>query len=341
MRTVVEDCSEAALKRAADLIRRGDICAFPTETVYGLGADALNPRAVMKIFAAKGRPGDNPLIVHIADINQLRPLISAAPGETALRLAAAFWPGALTMIFPRSDIIPDCVTANLDTVGIRMPAHPAARRLIALSGAPIAAPSANSSGRPSPTGAAHVFADLNGKIPMILDGGECEVGLESTVVELSGEFPRILRPGGVTAEDIARVAGGALIDDCVLRPLKDGEAPISPGTKYRHYAPRGRLTIIEGEPAAVARKIRDMYDSAPENSLILALTPRAPLYGNRRLIKLGADDNEMAARLFDALREADALGAENIFAEAVPRDGMGLAVMNRLARAAAFNIVKA
>ena len=231
MLTKVEPCTEAALRQAAEWIRAGEVVGFPTETVYGLGADALNPQAVRKIFAAKGRPADNPLIVHIAELSQIRPLISGEISDRAAALAHAFWPGPLTMIFPKSDRIPQEVSAGLDTVGIRFPANEDARRLIQACGCPIAAPSANRSGRPSPTTAAHVLEDMDGRIPMILDGGPCQVGLESTVLDVTGEIPRVLRPGGVTPEMIAQVAGSCRVDESVMRPLKEGEKPRSPGMK--------------------------------------------------------------------------------------------------------------
>ena len=262
MLTKVEPCTEAALRQAAEWIRAGEVVGFPTETVYGLGADALNPQAVRKIFAAKGRPADNPLIVHIAELSQIRPLISGEISDRAAALAHAFWPGPLTMIFPKSDRIPQEVSAGLDTVGIRFPANEDARRLIQACGCPIAAPSANRSGRPSPTTAAHVLEDMDGRIPMILDGGPCQVGLESTVLDVTGEIPRVLRPGGVTPEMIAQVAGSCRVDESVMRPLKEGEKPRSPGMKYRHYAPKGSLTIFEGAPEDVAREICRAYDAA-------------------------------------------------------------------------------
>ena len=338
MLTKVEPCTEAALRQAAEWIRAGEVVGFPTETVYGLGADALNPQAVRKIFAAKGRPADNPLIVHIAELSQIRPLISGEISDRASALAHAFWPGPLTMIFPKSDRIPQEVSAGLDTVGIRFPANEDARRLIQACGCPIAAPSANRSGRPSPTTAAHVLEDMDGRIPMILDGGPCQVGLESTVLDVTGEIPRVLRPGGVTPEMIAQVAGSCRVDESVMRPLKEGEKPRSPGMKYRHYAPKGSLTIFEGAPEDVAREICRAYDAAGENALILALEAHVPLYGGRRVVSLGLDAVDMARRLFDELRGADEMGATQIFSEAVPGKGIGLAVMNRLGRAAAFHI---
>ena len=343
MNTQLLPVTPEALERAGALIRSGALVAFPTETVYGLGADALNEEAVRSIFEAKGRPGDNPLIVHISRIDQLAPLISVEPSPMAHALMDACWPGPMTLIFPKSDAVPMAVTAGLDTVAIRFPAHPAARALIDAAQRPIAAPSANRSGRPSPTTAQHVREDMDGRIPMILDGGPCEVGLESTVIDMTGAVPRILRPGGVTPEMIERICGGVQVDEAVMRPLKAGERPRSPGMKYRHYAPKGQLTIVQGDSEAVIDRISALYDSAlsaGEKPLILALEGHLPAYGARQAISLGTDAKGMAHALFDALRDADALGAEVLFSEAVPADGVGLAVMNRLGRAAAFHILE-
>ncbi len=343
MRTELLPVTPETLARAGELIRAGALVAFPTETVYGLGANALDDGAVRSIFEAKGRPGDNPLIVHISDIRQLAPLIDGEPSDMAKRLMDACWPGPMTLIFPKSDAVPMAVTAGLDTVAIRYPAHPAARALIDAARRPIAAPSANRSGRPSPTTAAHVMEDMDGRIPLILDGGPCEVGLESTVIDMTGDLPRILRPGGVTPERIAEICGGVRVDDAVMRPLKEGEKPRSPGMKYRHYAPKGQLTIVQGEQAEVKARIIEMYDAAVaegQNPLILALEPHLPAYGSRRALSLGGDAAGMAHALFNALRDADTLGAEVLFSEAVPTDGVGLAVMNRLGRAAAFHIIE-
>ena len=329
-----------ALAQAGALIRSGELVAFPTETVYGLGANALDADAVKRIFEAKGRPGDNPLIVHISAVEQLGPLISVEPSPMARALMDACWPGPMTLIFPKSDLVPMAVTAGLDTVAVRFPAHPAARALIDAARRPVAAPSANRSGRPSPTTAAHVLADMDGRIPMILDGGPCAVGLESTVIDMTGDVPRILRPGGVTPEMIEAVCGAARVDEAVMRPLREGERPRSPGMKYRHYAPRGSLTVVQGDEAAVIARIKQLYDAAEGTPLILALEGHLPAYGDRRALSLGVDAAGMARALFDALRQADDLGADALFSEAVPADGLGLAVMNRLGRAAAFHIIE-
>ena len=330
-----------ALAQAGALIRSGELVAFPTETVYGLGANALDADAVKRIFEAKGRPGDNPLIVHISAVEQLGPLISVEPSPMARALMDACWPGPMTLIFPKSDLVPMAVTAGLDTVAIRYPAHPAARALIDAARLPVADPSANRSGRPSPTTAAHVLAVMDGRIPMILDGGPCAVGLESTVIDMTGDVPRILRPGGVTPEMIEAVCGAARVDEAVMRPLREGERPRSPGMKYRHYAPRGSLTVVQGDEAAVIARIKQLYDAAEGTPLILALEGHLPAYGDRRALSLGVDAAGMARALFDALRQADDLGADALFSEAVPADGLGLAVMNRLGRAAAFHIIEA
>ena len=344
MQTELLPVSRASIERAGELIRAGRLVGFPTETVYGLGANALDADAVRRIFEAKGRPGDNPLIAHISAPEQLRPLISGEPSPAARRLMEACWPGPMTLIFPKSGLVPDAVTAGLDTVAVRLPAHPAARALIDAAGVPIAAPSANRSGRPSPTTAQHVLEDMDGRIPLILDGGPCEVGLESTVIDMTGDIPKVLRPGGITPERIARLCGSAGVDDAVMRPLREGEVARSPGMKYRHYAPKGSLTIVEGEADAVAETIRRLYDealSAGRQPLILALEGHLASYGGRRALSLGADATGMAHAIFARLREADELDAQVIFSEAVAADGVGLAVMNRLGRAAAFNIIEA
>ena len=344
METILTPVCPESLARAGELIRAGQLVGFPTETVYGLGANALDETAVRRIFEAKGRPGDNPLIVHICAPEQLRPLIAVEPGETAQKLMDAFWPGPMTLIFPKSDAVPAAVTAGLDTVAVRFPSHPAAQALIAAARRPIAAPSANRSGRPSPTTAAHVLEDMDGRIPLILDGGPCDVGVESTVIDMTGDVPRILRPGGVTREMLEAAAGRASVDPAVTRPLREGETARSPGMKYRHYAPRGQLTIVEGRPDAVARRISALYDEALADGrkpLILALERHRSAYGGRNLLSLGDGAEGMARSMFARLRDADAMGADALFSEGVSSDGMGLAVMNRLGRAAAFHVVKA
>ncbi len=341
MKTILTKADDNSLREAARLIREGGLVGFPTETVYGLGANALNEQAVRSIFAAKGRPGDNPLIVHVSSVEEIEPLIRGGISDRARALMDAYWPGPMTLIFPKSDLIPQAVSAGLDTVGIRLPAHEVARSLIAASGFPIAAPSANRSGRPSPTTAQHVMDDMDGRIPMILDGGACVVGVESTVIDMTGEVARVLRPGGVTPQMIADVLGEVEVDGAVMRPLKEGEKPRSPGMKYRHYAPEGDLVIFAGEAQAVAEAICDHYDHAEGSAAILALPGHEALYGSRHVIELGQGDSaeSVAAGLFAALRRLDDENVKYIFSEAVDAQGVGLAVMNRLGRAAAFHIV--
>jgi L-threonylcarbamoyladenylate synthase len=334
-----------AVARAAALLRAGETVAFPTETVYGLGADALNPSAVRRVFAAKGRPADNPLIVHVAKAEDTAALVRELDGR-ARALMARFWPGPLTLVLPRSDAVPPEVTAGLDTVGVRLPAHPAARALIRAAGTPVAAPSANRSGKPSPTSARHVYDDLCGRVPLILDGGDCAVGLESTVLDLTETVPVVLRPGGVTLEMLREALGEVRVDAGVLAPQARDAAPRSPGMKYRHYAPEAAVVVVEGGQAASLRRIQTLYDAAEargERVAILAHAERCPDYGERRCFAWGArgDPHRAASELFAALRELDAQGVGRVFAEAVPAEGIGLAVMNRLCRAAGFHVEKA
>lgn len=333
MHTELCQADDASIRRAAALLRAGELVAFPTETVYGLGADALNAEASARIFAAKGRPADNPLIAHIAGESGLAGLIALEPCACARALMRAFWPGPMTLIFPKSPRVPREVTAGLDTVAVRMPSHPVARALISAAQTPIAAPSANRSGRPSPTTAAHVLEDMEGRIPLILDGGPCEVGLESTVVDVTGARPRILRPGGVTLEMLEGVVGDVDVDEGVLHQLQAGSQARSPGMKYKHYAPKGEVTIVTGPRAA--QEIARLYDAADGRAAILAFSQAD--YGARRVYRLKNAPGE----LFAALRQLDEDGMETIYAEDVPTTGVGLAVMNRLMRAAAFRVVEA
>ena len=333
MHTELCQADDASIRRAAALLCAGELVAFPTETVYGLGADALNGEAAARIFAAKGRPADNPLIAHIAGESGLAGLIAGEPCTCARKLMRAFWPGPMTLIFPKSPRVPREVTAGLDTVAVRMPSHPVARALIRAAQTPIAAPSANRSGRPSPTTAAHVLEDMEGRIPLILDGGPCEVGLESTVVDVTGARPRILRPGGVTLEMLEGVVGDVDVDEGVLHQLQAGSQARSPGMKYKHYAPKGEVTIVTGPRAA--QEIARLYDAADGRAAILAFSQAD--YGARRVYRLKNAPGE----LFAALRQLDEDGMETIYAEDVPTTGVGLAVMNRLMRAAAFRVVEA
>ena len=340
MMTEVKPVSPEAIREAAQLIRKGELVGMPTETVYGLGANALNEEAVKKIFEAKGRPGDNPLIVHVSCLAEIPPLVKEIP-ENAKRLMEAFWPGPMTLILPKSDLIPSCVSAGLDTVGIRLPASEAARDLIRESGCPIAAPSANRSGRPSPTTAQHVFEDMDGRILMILDGGDSEVGVESSVIDATGEVPVILRPGGITPEMVAEVLGSVAVDEHVMSPLAEGDIVRSPGMKYKHYAPKAKTVIFDGKAENVIAAICARYDEAEaagETPAILGFDEHD--FGGRTRISLGSvkRPQEAAARLFAALRELDERGETVALCEAVEATGIGLAVMNRMGRAAGFDI---
>ena len=323
------------------IIKEGGLVVFPTETVYGLGANGLNSEAVLKIFAAKGRPADNPLILHIAKKSELKPLWSHVP-DNARILADTFWPGPLTMIFNRSSIVPDEVTAGLDTVAVRMPLNKTARALINAAGVPIAAPSANLSGKPSPTTAEHVRQDMDGRVDLIIDGGPCKYGLESTVVSLIGR-PTILRPGAVTKEMLEAVIGPVDVAHAVLSPLREGETAASPGMKYRHYAPDADVVVAEGREREIAAKICREYDAreaAGEDCIIFATKQTQPFYRGRNCVIIGdrTEPETLGASLFYSICEYGG-SDEFIFAEALPNDDMGLAYMNRLLRSAGFNII--
>jgi len=334
---------EAGTIQGAKLIQAGELVAFPTETVYGLGANGLNGEAVAKIFAAKGRPADNPLIEHISKKSDVRQLWSRMPKQAQI-LMDTFWPGPLTLVAPKSDLVPDEVTAGLSTVAVRLPQNKTARALIAKAGVPIAAPSANRSGRPSPTTAQHVLDDLGGRIPLILDGGPCKYGVESTVLSLVGE-PTILRPGAITREMLAAVIGEVRISDSILNPMKDGEVAASPGMKYQHYAPNAEVVVILGTPEQAAKRINALYREAEAEgkSVEIAATKQTrQYYRDKRNTVLG-DRNEpetLCANLFAALREMDTR-AELILAEGIPAEDEGLAYMNRLLRAAGFRVIDA
>lgn len=335
--TKLLDNSEASIKEAGALIRGGNVVGFPTETVYGLGADALNEEAVRSIFTAKGRPADNPLIVHVSDMAELEPLVRELP-PLAVKCAERFWPGPLTMVMPKSDRVPLVTSGGLDTVGIRMPSHPTARAIIREGGCPVAAPSANLSGSPSPTTAGHVWNDMNGRIPAIVDGGSCCVGVESTVISFEGESIRLLRPGFVSPEDLREICDRVLIDKGVMEKLGENVQVASPGMKYKHYAPRAELTIVEGTPEA----FRSFCEkNAAEEDVLLVLDGKDAEGLPQRCIVLGMSGEAQAQSLFDALRTLDDMGAKRAFARCPDRRGVGLAVYNRLLRAAAFRVVKA
>ncbi|REK55442.1 MAG: threonylcarbamoyl-AMP synthase [Thermobacillus sp.] len=355
--TKVWPADEPAIAEAARTLREGGIVAFPTETVYGLGADARNPQAVRRVFEAKGRPSDNPLIVHIADRGQLEELVLPY-GEIPARLMEAFWPGPLTIVLPvRPGAAAPQVTAGLDTVAVRMPAHPVALRLIAAAGCPVAAPSANRSGRPSPTLAAHVLEDLAGRIDGVVDGGQAEVGLESTVVMVEDDRIRVLRPGGVTREALAEAAGCDVVaegaasgegEECGDQPGGESNrdaAPRSPGMKYAHYAPRGEMTLVIGDGEAVRAWIGREAAAARAAGCrtgVLTFEEHAGYYDADAVVVCGslARPEQAAQRLYAALREFDARGIGRIWAEGCPPEGIGLALMNRLAKAAGGRIVR-
>ncbi|PWM35462.1 MAG: threonylcarbamoyl-AMP synthase [Clostridiales bacterium] len=320
-----------------EILRRGGIVALPTETVYGLAANALDERAVAKIFAAKGRPQDNPLIVHISDLAMIEELVTAFP-EGARRLAGHFWPGPLTMVLPKSDKIPAATSAGLDTVGIRMPSGEIIRRVIEESGLPLAAPSANRSGRPSTTSARHCIEDLWGRVDAIVDGGECEVGVESTVVSLAGATPRLLRPGAVTYEQLCAVLGEVEMDQAV-RGQADPESRVSaPGMKYRHYAPKAKVRLLLGG----GKEFSDYVNArAGEGTYALCFAGEEGALSVPAIV-LGKESEPLtiAHRLFSALRELDEKGAGTVFAHCPAPQGVGLAVYNRMVRAAAFDVIK-
>lgn len=328
---------DGALRQAGALLRAGEVVGMPTETVYGLAANALDGAAVAKIFLAKGRPQDNPLIVHIADKEQLSTLARMVP-ESARKLADAFWPGPLTIILPKAVCIPDEVSAGLDTVGIRLPSHPVARALIREAGVPLAAPSANLSGRPSTTTSGHVMDDLGGRIPAIVEGGPCAVGVESTVVSLAGDVPRLLRPGGVSLEQLESVLGSVEVDRALREKIGDEVRVSAPGMKYRHYAPKAPVTVVCGDPERTAVYITR---HAGLDAGVICFSECAFQFEmhERRVIGSSDDVQTQARRVFDALRSFDATDVTEIWAQCPDDTGLGLAVANRLKKAAGFKVV--
>lgn len=328
----------AGIDEAARLLQEGQLVAIPTETVYGLAANALNSDAVSSIFVAKGRPSDNPLIVHIADFRDWEPLVRHIP-DNARRLAEAYWPGPLTIILPASDLVPKVVTGGLSTVAVRFPSHPIAQAVILRSQCPLAAPSANRSGSPSPTNAQRVTEDMDGRISAILDGGDCDVGVESTVIDLCHTPPRLLRPGGITPEMLEEVLGPIEIDKAVTHALENGAVAASPGMKYKHYAPKAEITIIKGTPESYARFVNSHIEDGigalcfDEDKPFLKVP--CVSYGSRY------DDLTQARLLFDALRQLDEMGIHTVYASCPQTSGIGLAVYNRLLRAAAFRVESA
>lgn len=334
------------LARAGKIIKDGGLVAFPTETVYGLGGDALNPESSKKIYAAKGRPSDNPLIVHIADMQQLEKIVQSIP-ESAKKLADAFWPGPLTMIMKKSDLVPRQTTGGLDTVAVRMPDHPLALIFIKEAGGYVAAPSANLSGKPSPTKADHVIQDMDGRIDMILRADNKAVGMigiESTIIDLTGDVPMILRPGYITREMISDIIGKTDADASILDNETD-ELPKAPGMKYRHYAPKGELVIVEGEPQGVLNYINDkllFHAQKGEKTGVIGTSEMIGKYRADSIKDAGkqGDMRSAASRLYEFLREFDDEGVAYIYSESFSREGIGQAVMNRLLKAAGHKCVR-
>lgn len=322
---------------AAEVLKQGGLVAFPTETVYGIGANALKPDVVRKIYAAKGRPSDNPLIVHIGHASEVAHYVASIP-DIAYPLMEAFWPGPLTLIFEKNELIPDLITGGLSTVAIRVPSHPVARGIIEASGLPIAAPSANLSGKPSPTIASHVIEDLNGRVDMIVDGGDAQIGLESTVLDLTQPLPMILRPGGVTKTMLEAVIGEVAYDPHLLDSHAE-EAPKAPGMKYRHYAPKGQLTVFKGRGQEVIEHINQKAEAAKQKGLsvgIIATKEDADQYkcGLVQVIGSANKPDEIAANLFKVLRTMDQLKVDVILTRDFSEEAIGTATMNRLLKAA-------
>lgn len=330
------------MEEAAQLIRSGELVAFPTETVYGLGADALNPQASKKIYAAKGRPSDNPLIVHIAKFEDLEEIAKEVPQE-AKKLADAFWPGPLTMIVYKNEKVPYETTGGMDTVAIRMPDHPVALELIRQSGCLIAAPSANTSGRPSPTLAEHVAEDLGGRIPMILDGGEVGIGIESTIIDLTEKIPMILRPGYITKEMLEAVIGTVQTDPGIIA-ADSTKKPKAPGMKYRHYAPKANLMLIDGAKCAVVDKINELTDAMHSEGKkvgIIGTDETVASYRGDMVLSIGAreDEDAIARHLYKLLREFDEADVDVIYSESFATPRIGQAIMNRLLKAAGHQVL--
>lgn len=336
MKTVLLSNSDIELETAAEFIKNGDIVGIPTETVYGLGADASNKEAVRRVFEAKGRPADNPLIVHLADFSQAVDFTTSIP-TLAYKLAERFCPGPLTIVLPKNDRIPMITSGGLDTVGIRVPSHPVMHRIIELSGRPIAAPSANTSGYPSPTSAEHVMRDMNGKIAAVVDGGCSEFGVESTVIAIESEKAvRILRPGCITKEMLSEICDEVIIDRAILHELEAGQKAASPGMKYKHYSPKADIIMVEGNLDSFisyvgANNCNGVY------SLIFDTDRENFPY---RYMTYGKNSSEQAHLLFQRLRELDDAGAERVYVRAPEKDGVGLAVYNRLIRAAGFEVIR-
>ena len=339
----VENINNEIIEKAAGILQKGGLVAFPTETVYGLGANGLNAEACRKIYEAKGRPSDNPLILHIGDISQLKNIVLEVP-EKAQKVIDAFWPGPVTIVFKKSDIVPNSVSGGLDTVAVRFPSNKVARLIINASGVPIAAPSANTSGKPSPTKAEHVLHDMNGKIDMIVDGGSCDVGLESTIIDVTSDVPALLRPGAVTKEMLESVIGEISVDPAVYKMLTKDQKPKAPGMKYKHYSPDADVTLVVGDETKVIDKINALCLADSNNGFktgVLCREKNADKYKADCVLSAGNDIETAGARLFDILREFDDLKADKVYSEVFEESGEGLAVMNRLKKAAGHKFIEA
>lgn len=339
-----EQNNEKVITQAARILASGGLVAFPTETVYGLGGNAFDSTAASRIYEAKGRPSDNPLIVHISKTEDMKQLSDNIP-EVAYRLAEVFWPGPLTMIIPKNSRVPKSVTGGLDTVAVRFPSHRIARRMIEESGVYVAAPSANISGRPSPTTAQHVIEDLSGRVDMIIDGGDIEIGVESTIVDLTEEVPVILRPGYITKAMLETVCEEVRMDPALMSGVGKEVRPKAPGMKYRHYAPKAELTILEGEEHKVKSMLRKLYDentAAGKRVGIMASDEICEGYEGELVISIGHrdDPDAIAHNLFRALRKFDDLSADVIYAEGFCEDGIGQAIMNRMLKAAGHKVIE-
>lgn len=343
------ESADRELAAAARIIKAGGLVAFPTETVYGLGANALDETAAGKIYEAKGRPSDNPLIAHIASFAELKPLVSVIP-ESGRKLAETFWPGPLTLVFSKSELVPYGTTGGLETVAVRLPGHPIARRLITLAGVPVAAPSANTSGRPSPTKAEHVWQDMNGRIDMIIDGGPVGIGMESTIVDVTGSVPVLLRPGAVTLEMLEQTVGKVALDPAVTGPVARDQKPKAPGMKYRHYAPQAALTVVEGKAgtglteeviATINRLAADRIRAGYRVGILCTDETKAGYsQGILRSVGRRSAPETIAHNLFAILREFDDLQVDYIYSESFSREQIGQAIMNRLTKAAGYHIIQ-
>lgn len=347
MKTIIEKIDKNQknadiIREAGRILKEGGLVAFPTETVYGLGADALNEDAAKKIYAAKGRPSDNPLIIHITNMKALDKIVSEVP-EKAVKVAEKYWPGPLTMIFNKSDIVPYGTTGGLDTVAVRMPVDEIAREVIDAGGGYIAAPSANTSGRPSPTTAQHVAEDLTGRVDMIVDGGAVEIGVESTILDVTVEPPMILRPGAITKEMFEEVIGEVTVDRTLIRP-DSKQVPKAPGMKYRHYAPKGQLTLVEGDRDKVIAKINELVKEKEEEGHkvgVIGTDETLDSYHADILRSIGSRQKPetVAANLYRILREFDDLECDYMYSESFFEQGLGNAIMNRMLKAAGYHLI--